>query len=78
MKTAIVHRYRVVFEREADGGYSVHCPSLKGCHSQGDTYDEALANIREAILGWLEVAEEYDEPIPPSDTMKETLVEVAA
>jgi predicted RNase H-like HicB family nuclease len=78
MKTAIVHRYRVVFQREPDGGYSVHCPSLKGCHSQGDTYDEALANIREAILGWLEVAREFGDPIPPSDVMNETLVEVAA
>lgn len=66
MKTAIVHRYWVVFERESDCGYSVHCPSLKGVHSQGDSYDEALANIREAILGWLEVAREYGDPIPQS------------
>ncbi|HZQ07899.1 MAG TPA: type II toxin-antitoxin system HicB family antitoxin [Anaerolineae bacterium] len=78
MKTAIVHRYRVVFEREADGGYSVHCPSLKGCHSEGDTYEEALNNIREAIMGWLQVAREYGDLIPPSDVMSETLVEVPA
>ncbi|MBI4675072.1 MAG: type II toxin-antitoxin system HicB family antitoxin [Chloroflexi bacterium] len=78
MKTVIVHRYRVVFEHESDGGYSVHCPSLKGCHSQGDTYEEALESIREAILGWLEVARDYGDPIPPSDVLDETLVEVAA
>ena len=78
MKDAIVHRYRVVFEHESDGGYSVHCPKLKGCHSQGDTYEEALDNIREAILGWLEVAREFGDPIPASDVMDETLVEVAA
>lgn len=78
MKTEIVHRYRVVFEKEADGGYSVHCPSLKGVYSQGDSYDAALENIREAIIGWLETAEQYGDPIPPSDTMNETLVEVAA
>lgn len=78
MRDTIVHRYRVIFEHEKDGGYSVHCPTLKGCHSEGDTYDEALANIREAIVGWLEVAQEFGDPIPESDELKETLIEVAA
>jgi predicted RNase H-like HicB family nuclease len=78
MQTPIVHRYRVVFERELDSGYAVHCPSLRGCHSQGDTYEEALANIREAIMGWLEVAREFGDPIPVSDVLTETLVEVPA
>jgi predicted RNase H-like HicB family nuclease len=35
---------------EETGGYVVTCPALPGCFSQGDTIDEALANIREAIL----------------------------
>ncbi|MEP7198981.1 MAG: type II toxin-antitoxin system HicB family antitoxin [Chloroflexota bacterium] len=78
MESAIAHRYRVIFERESDGGYSAHCPSLLGCHSQGETYEDALANIREAILGWLEVAREYGDAIPLSDVLNETLVEVAA
>ncbi len=43
---------------ESDGGFAVSCPSLPGCHSQGATREEALANIREAIALWLEVAEE--------------------
>ena len=42
-------RYTVVLEREADGGYSASVPALPGCHSQGDTRAEALANIREAM-----------------------------
>lgn len=74
MHDVIVHRYRVIFEREQDGSYSVHCPTLKGCHSQGGTYEEALQNIREAILVWLEVAQEFGDPIPASDVMQETLV----
>jgi predicted RNase H-like HicB family nuclease len=46
-------RFKVVLEPEEDGGYSVHCPALKGCHSQGETEKEALANIKEAIEGYL-------------------------
>jgi predicted RNase H-like HicB family nuclease len=76
--SVVVHRYRVVFEAEENGWYSVHCPALKGVHSQGMTYEEALANIREAMEGWLDVARELGDPIPSSDTLDETLVEVAA
>ena len=46
-------RFEVILESEEDGGYSVHCPALKGCHSQGQTVEEALANIKEAIEGCL-------------------------
>ncbi len=45
--------YMVVLEQEADG-FSVSVPDLPGCASQGDTYEEALENIREAIECHLE------------------------
>ena len=45
----------IVLEKEDDGTYSVHCPIFKGCHSQGETKEEAIKNIKEAIQGWLEV-----------------------
>ena len=48
----------IVLEQEEDGTYSVHCPALKGCHSQGATKEEALKNIHEAIQLYLEVANE--------------------
>ncbi len=51
-------RLRIVLEPEDDGGYSVHCPALKGCHSQGGTREEALKNIHEAIELYLEVVNE--------------------
>jgi len=38
-----------------DGGYIVHCPALKGCWSQGETVEEAMHNIVDAISGWLAV-----------------------
>jgi predicted RNase H-like HicB family nuclease len=48
----------IILEQEEDGMYSVHCPALKGCHSQGATKEEALKNIQEAIQLYLEVANE--------------------
>lgn len=51
-------KLEIVLEQEEDGTYSVHCPALKGCHSQGETRDEALRNIQEAIQLYLEVANE--------------------
>ncbi len=50
-------QYKVVMI-ETDEGFAVSCPALPGCHSQGATHDEALANIRNAIQLWLDVAEE--------------------
>ena len=43
---------------QSEEGWAVSCPALPGCHSQGETREEALVNIREAIQLWLEVAEE--------------------
>lgn len=39
----------IIIEQDEDGYYIVSCPSFKGCHSYGETVDEALANIREVI-----------------------------
>lgn len=44
--------YDVVLEPSDEGGYTVHVPSLRGCVSQGETEEEALENIRDAILTW--------------------------
>jgi predicted RNase H-like HicB family nuclease len=46
------------------GGYTVTVPSLPGCVSEGDTMDEALANIREAIDLYIEVLRENGKEIP--------------
>jgi predicted RNase H-like HicB family nuclease len=55
---------QVMIEADESGGYVVSCPSLPGCYSQGETIDEALANIREAIELYIEVLEEDGKPIP--------------
>jgi predicted RNase H-like HicB family nuclease len=57
-------KFTVILGPENDGGYSVFCPALPGCVSQGDSLDDALSNIHEAILGWLEVATDAGEGVP--------------
>lgn len=52
---------RVVLEPSDEGGYTVYAPSLPGCISEGDTLDEALVNIREAIELYLEEEGEVKE-----------------
>jgi predicted RNase H-like HicB family nuclease len=51
-------KLRVVLEPSDEGGYTVHVPSLPGCISEGETIEEALANIREAIELYLEPTED--------------------
>ncbi|OIP91595.1 MAG: type II toxin-antitoxin system HicB family antitoxin [Syntrophobacterales bacterium CG_4_8_14_3_um_filter_58_8] len=66
--------YRVAVEKGEDFGYIVHCPAIPGCHSQGDTMDEALDNIRDAISACLLA---LDKELLPDDRRPVTFVEVA-
>jgi predicted RNase H-like HicB family nuclease len=68
-------KYRVLIEQDEDGMFVAHVPALPGCLSQGSSRDEALANVREAIGGYLESLRAHDEPIPPP--ISEEIVEIA-
>ncbi|MEX0800097.1 MAG: type II toxin-antitoxin system HicB family antitoxin [Dehalococcoidia bacterium] len=57
-------KFTVILSPEADGGYSVVCPAVPGCVSQGDSMEEALANIPEAIELCLDVRDEDRQPVP--------------
>ncbi len=48
------HIFKIVLEKDEPKGYHIWCPALPGCHSQGDTIEEARKNIIEAIEGYLE------------------------
>lgn len=61
-KTAEVLKYTAVFTPEETGGYSVVIPALSGCISQGETFEEALANIKEAAELYLEDLKESEIP----------------
>jgi predicted RNase H-like HicB family nuclease len=60
--------FPVVIE-EDEGGFYVECPVLKGAYSQGDTREEAIANIKEAIVLVLEDLRESNEEIPVSSSV---------
>ena len=68
-------KLEIVLEEEDDGTYSVHCPALKGCHSQGRTREEAMDNIHEAVDLYLEVANEKARKL--IDQPKTTVVDIA-
>lgn len=53
----MVTEYSVVLV-QSEEGFSVSCPALRGCHSQGSTAEEALENIKAAIREWLELEAE--------------------
>jgi predicted RNase H-like HicB family nuclease len=59
-----------------DGGYTVEVPSLPGCISEGDTVEEALENIKDAIQGYIESLEADGLPVPPEDEPRLILAEV--
>jgi predicted RNase H-like HicB family nuclease len=46
--------YRIIIENGEDFGYVSHCPAIPGCHSQGDTIEDAIGNIKDAIRGCIE------------------------
>ena len=51
-------KIKVILEKAEEGGYVVYVPSLRGCVSQGESREEALENIKEAIELYLEVGED--------------------
>ncbi len=50
-------KLHAIIEQDEAGYYVAEVPALPGCLSQGKTYEEAVANVKEAIEGWLEVME---------------------
>ncbi len=64
VRTKKVLQYTAIFEPAEEGGYVVTVPSLPGCVSQGDTFEEAVEMIKDAMKGYLEVLGEEKQEIP--------------
>lgn len=65
-----------MIEKDKDGYYAF-CPELQGCYTQGDTYEEALKNIKEAVQLHIEDRLEAGEEIPQSTMISLTSLEIA-
>jgi len=63
-RIARVLKYTVVFEPAEEGGYVVSVPSLPGCVTQGETFEEACEMAKDAIRGYLAVLKEDGDEIP--------------
>lgn len=61
-------RYPVIIEplsAEDGGGYLARVPDLPGCMSDGETPQEAVTNVQDAIRSWMEAAQDHGRPVPP-------------
>jgi len=74
----LLRTFRVILEPNEGGGYTVTVPVLPGCISEGDTREDALANIKEAVELYIESLEADGEPVPTEEAVEEAVVEVAA
>jgi predicted RNase H-like HicB family nuclease len=70
------YRFSIIIEQD-ENGYFVYCPELQGCYSQGDNYEEALENIKDAIKLHLEDRIKAGEKLPGTKSLSLSTVEVA-
>jgi len=73
----MAHRFTVIFEKEEEGGYHVFCPTLPGCHTQSESIEEGIQNIREAIELKVENLTDDGLPIPTEDILTKP-IEISA
>ncbi len=69
--------YAVFYDAAPEGGYVAFVPALPGCHSQGETLEEAEKNIKEAIEAYLESLLAHHEPIPEETRVFQGVVRVS-
>ncbi|OGH17801.1 MAG: hypothetical protein A3C22_02455 [Candidatus Levybacteria bacterium RIFCSPHIGHO2_02_FULL_37_10] len=72
-----VLEYNAIFQKEEEGGFSVWVPSLPGCTSQGDTFEKAVKNIKEAISLYLEDESEQEINEETSKTRNQFIVPIS-
>ncbi|MEX2033021.1 MAG: type II toxin-antitoxin system HicB family antitoxin [Candidatus Colwellbacteria bacterium] len=70
------YHFSIVIEQDKDG-FFVSCPELQGCYSQGETYEEALENARDAIKLHLEDRISAEEDLPETKSISLSTIEVA-
>jgi len=67
------YRFTVLIEPCGEGGYFATCPAFPGCHVEGETYEETLSEMRQAIDAFVEDYKEEGEKIPEENVTITTL-----
>ena len=71
------YRFAVVVEKDKEG-YFAYCPELQGCYTQGETYEDVIENVKDAIKLHVEDRLANNEPVTTSEIVSLSSVEVAA
>ncbi|ODS35018.1 MAG: hypothetical protein A7316_04650 [Candidatus Altiarchaeales archaeon WOR_SM1_86-2] len=69
---------QVIIEQDEDGKYVAECPSLQGCYTQGDTFEEVVENIKEVIDMCIEELKEENKEIPVTEIVGIKNIKVTA
>ena len=72
----MIYRFNVIIEKDKDGFFA-WVPELQGCYTQGDSYEEALENIKDAILLHIQDRLESGEEIPQPEQVNFTSIEIS-
>lgn len=67
---ALEGQYIAVLEEDEDGGFVATIPTLRGCISEGDDEEQALHHLKDALDGWLDVAQREGLRVPPPDKVR--------
>ena len=75
-KSTNILSYSIIYQEDLEGGYVAYAPTLPGCHTQGETIEEAEKNIKEAILLYLESLMSHNEKVPEEPRILQGKVEI--
>ncbi|MCD6098639.1 type II toxin-antitoxin system HicB family antitoxin [bacterium] len=70
------YKYTIVIEQDEDGMYIASCPALQGCYTQGETFEEAVNNIKDAMRLHIEARNSLGERIPVERVVEEVEIDV--
>ncbi len=71
-----VYNYKIIIEECEEGGYYAECPALPGCHVEGETYEETVKEMKEAVKGFIQDYKLRNQELP-SDNFIVTSVQIA-
>ena len=77
MERRYTYTYTIELSPAEAGGYMVTVPALPGCHTQGKTYEEAVAHAEEAVQGFLETLRTLGRPIPIEEQARRLHLQVS-